>query len=264
MSPNDAGVVLTRLEDRVSYVILNRPDRLNAITVELDAELRKAVSAADQDPDSNVICITGAGRGFCAGADLSEPVRTCGLDYKLEPERIEDFRFAYLLQLQKPVVAALNGAAVGVGLVIAAFCDIRLASSTAKFSLPYARLGLVAEYGIAWLLPQLVGRGMARDMLLSGRALDAAEACQKGLVDKVFEAETFQTDAAQYLADLAARCSPRSLGVIKRQLDRASTQTLLASVALADSELAQARQCADFKESIAAFKEKRSPVFGRP
>jgi enoyl-CoA hydratase/carnithine racemase len=253
-----------RIADRVAWITLNRPDRLNAMTVEMDAALRTFVRNADADPDCVAICITGAGKGFCSGADLGGSLVSNGAKpYASEPKTLDEFRFGYLSAAQKPIVAAINGAAVGVGLVLAAWCDVRIAAATAKLGFTYSRVGLVAEYGIAWWLPRMIGAGASRDLLLSGRVVDASEALRLGLVDQLADAASFDTHVAGYLRLLVERCAPQSMATIKAQLHAALDETLLGAIGSSDLELQGARAGADFAEGRAAFTEKRLPRFAR-
>lgn len=260
---NDA-TVLYRVEDGVAWITLNRPDRLNAMTQEMDDAVRNFVRCADGDETCLAICITGAGKGFCSGADLS--VRSganLSPGFDPEPATLDGFRFGYLRTARKPVVAAVNGAAVGVGLVLAAFCDIRLASSGAKLGFTYSRMGLVAEYGAAWWLPRMIGEGASRDLLLSGRLIDAEEARHLGLVDQVADEASFAGHVSAYLGQLVQRCAPRAMATIKEQLNAATDETLLDAIGSSHRALQVARDGVDFAEGRAAFTEKRLPRFVR-
>lgn len=256
--------VLYLLDRHVAWITLNRPARRNALSAGMDAELRACVLRAEHDPDCRVICISGMGEGFCSGADLSVSPTLSSvseLPYALEPQSLDAFRFGYLIQASKPIVAAINGAAVGVGLVLAAFCDIRIASAQARLGFTYSRVGLVAEYGIAWWLPRLIGPGASNDLLLSGRLIEASEAGHMGLINHVVEAEGFNAHVEDYLMALVERCSPRSLAVIKRQAWAAHEQTFLEAVRSSQQALSSARRSADHQEGLLAFREKRLPRF---
>lgn len=263
--------------DRVATITLNRPDKLNAWTATMEEEVRTCLDEAERDDKVGVIVLTGAGRGFCAGADMSllSSVATLGLPggdretvshlgSSLQRGGVRpDFRkkYSYFLGVEKPILAAINGPVVGLGLVIALYCDLRLASDAARFSTTFAQRGLIAEYGIAWMLPRIVGLPNALDLLFSARQINSAEALRMGLVNQVFAQENFLDKVNEYAVDLASRVSPRSLGVIKRQVYGAMFQTLAESFDLAVEEMVASLRSEDFKEGVAHFLEKRAPVF---
>jgi len=263
--------------NRVATITLNRPDKLNAWTATMEKEVRASLEEAERDANVGIIVLTGAGRGFCAGADMSllSSVATQGLPggdreaisqlgSPLQgPGGLPDFekKYSYLLGIEKPILAAINGPAVGLGLVIALYCDLRFASDAARFSTTFAQRGLIAEYGMAWMLPRIVGLPNALDLLFSARQINAAEAMRMGLVNQVFAQESFQDKVNEYAADLASRVSPRSLRVIKRQVYGAMFQTLAESFDLAVEEMVASLRSEDFKEGVAHFLEKRAPVF---
>jgi enoyl-CoA hydratase/carnithine racemase len=170
-------------------------------------------------------------------------------------------RFGYLLQCRKPVIAAINGPAAGLGLVLALYADVRFAGSEAKLTTSFAQRGLIAEHGISWLLPRLVGPAHALDLLLSARKLAAAEAERIGLVNKVFAQENFLPEVLAYAAALAKTVSPRSTAVIKAQIWKAMFQDFNDALAIADGEMQKSFASADFKEGVAHFVEKRAPAF---
>jgi enoyl-CoA hydratase/carnithine racemase len=259
----------------VATVTLHRPDKLNAWTRTMEAEVRQAMKEAAGDDHVRVIVLTGAGRGFCAGADMSllqdvvesrvhplpEPAQDDGdaaqKDWRADFER----QYSYFPAIPKPVIAAINGPAVGLGLVIAMFCDLRLASEEAKFGTAFARRGLIAEYGLAWLLPKAIGHANALDLLLSARIVNAQEALRMGLVNQVLAHDKFMDGVYAYANDLADRVSPRSMRVIKRQVYEALFQTLGQALDTATGEMRASLQCEDFKEGVAHFVEKRAPAF---
>jgi len=266
---------------RVATITLNRPDKLNAWTAVMEQEVRAAMAEAERDENVRVIVLTGAGRGFCAGADMSllSTVATKGLDAAQRAQAVQadagsgsgsgggsaraDFqkKYSYFPAMSKPVIGAINGPAVGLGLVIALYCDLRFASDAARFSTAFARRGLIAEYGMAWMLPRLVGHANALDLLFSARLIDAAEALRMGLANQVFPQDVFQEKVREYAAELAANVSPRSLRVIKRQVYDAMFQPLGEAFEVAEREMLASLQCEDFKEGVAHFVEKRAPVF---
>jgi enoyl-CoA hydratase/carnithine racemase len=266
---------LYNVADRVATITLHRPEKMNAWTAVMEQEVRSAMEEAERDANVRVIALTGAGRGFCAGADMSllSGVADRGLDESTR-ERVlrrtelregvrPDFqkKYSYFPAIEKPVIAAINGPVVGLGLVIALFCDLRWASSTARFSTAFARRGLIAEYGIAWMLPRLVGLPNALDLLFSARTIDAAEALRIGLVNQVFPGNLFSDKVHEQARDLASGVSPRSLRVIKQQVYDALFQTLADAFETSEREMLASLQSEDFKEGIAHFLEKRAPAF---
>lgn len=269
--------ILYAVANRVATITLNRPDKLNAWTATMEREVRSAVEEAERDSQVRVIVLTGGGRGFCAGADMSllgavakqgvtdllreRALRNKGKEQK---ERVRaDFqkKYSYFLATEKPVIAAINGPVVGLGLVIALYCDLRLASDGARFSTVFARRGLIAEYGMAWMLPRIVGQANALDLLFSARTIDAAEALRMGLVNRVFLQEGFLDRVNEYALDLASNVSPRSMRVIKRQVYDAMFQSLEEAFEASEREMLLSLDCEDFKEGVAHYLEKRPPAF---
>lgn len=261
---------------RVATITLNRPDKLNAWTAVMESEVRAAMENAERDDEVRVIVLTGAGRGFCAGVDMSllSAVAEHGLDdqgreqaSRGEGQRREgvspDFqkKYSYFPAIAKPVIAAINGPAVGLGLVITLYCDLRLASDAARFSTAFARRGLIAEYGMAWMLPRIVGVPNALDLLFSARTIDATEALRVGLVNRVFPHEAFLDNVQEYARELASTVSPRSLRVIKRQVYEAMSQPLSEAFDISVREMIASLRTEDFKEGVAHFVEKRAPAF---
>ncbi|HXN73984.1 MAG TPA: enoyl-CoA hydratase [Candidatus Acidoferrales bacterium] len=264
-----------QVADRVATITLNRPDKLNAWTAVMEGEVRAAMDEAERDENVRVIILTGAGRGFCAGADISllSTVATKGLD-SMQRTQVQstgggddgtrnDFqkKYSYFPAITKPVIAAINGPVVGLGLVIALYCDLRFASDAARFGTAFARRGLIAEYGMAWMLPRLVGHANALDLLFSARMIDAGEALRMRLVNQVFPQDSFHAKVREYAVDLASNVSPRSLRVIKQQVYDAMFLTLAESFEISEQEMLASLRCDDFKEGVAHFVEKRAPVF---
>ena len=262
VSPQKIGPVLTSFEGPVTTITLNRPDQLNAINAETDEAMQAAFEAAYAAPQCQVIVLTGAGRGFCSGAQRSPGTNGAqSVRWAQRPDTLDRFRFNYLLDSPKPVIAALNGPAIGVGLVIACYCDIRLAVDDAKLSFPYSRLGLVAEYGIAKILPTLIGASRAYELLLSGRQFDAKQGQAMGLISQTASREDFSNMVQRYVKMLAQECSPVALRAIKRQLRSACRQELLEAIQQAGEELSEVRQSHDYAEAIEARRERRAPIF---
>lgn len=265
------------VSELVATITLNRPDKLNAWTRAMEQEVRDAMHEAAGDNRVRAIVLTGAGRGFCAGADMSllsdvvqrgvppeHPLPESAANGAAPADGARpDFQkqYSYFPAVPKPIIAAINGPAVGLGLVVAMFCDLRFASESARFGSAFARRGLIAEYGLAWLLPRIVGHANALDLLLSARLVDAREALRMGLVNQVFPQDTFLDQVYAYARDLAKGVSPRSMRVIKRQVYEGMFQTLGEAVDLAAVEMRASLQCEDFKEGVAHFVEKRAPAF---
>ena len=261
----------------IAAITLNRPQALNAYTAAMGQSLESAVATAVADDSVRVIVLTGAGRGFCAGADMNllQKITPGGQRVSQTQNVKHDFRsplgpdvgahyggrFGYLLQCRKPVIAAINGPAAGLGLVLALYADLRFAASEAKLTTSFAQRGLIAEHGISWLLPRLVGPAHALDLLLSARKLKAAEAERIGLVNKVFPQESFMPDVLAYASTIAKTVSPRSTAVIKAQIWKAQFQDFNEALSVADSEMHKSFASADFKEGVAHFVEKRTPAF---
>lgn len=266
--------IIYREDGHVATIALNRPDKLNAWTTTMETEVRSAVEAADANEAIRIIIITGEGRGFCAGADMnllsSAMTQDNGADKSPEPaaggsdgdpvERNYQQRFSYLLRVTKPVVAAINGPCAGMGLCMTLFCDMRFMADHTKLTTAFSRRGLVAEHGIAWMLPRLVGPMNAVDLLYSGRSVDATEAETMGLVWKLPE-DGFLEAVQSWAAQLVTRSSPRSIRVMKRQIFDSLFQDLSESWEMADREMVKSFSCEDFREGVAHFLEKREPRF---
>ncbi len=266
--------VLYEVSDGIATLTLNRPDKLNAWTGQMDVEYRAALAEAEQSPDVRVIIVTGAGKGFCAGADMgglqatAEAGGTGGGNDRGElakPGQGDDARddykrnYSFPPSVGKPIIAAINGAAAGLGFVHMLYCDMRFASEKAKFTTAFARRGLIAEHGLSWLLPRIVGMHNAMDLTLSARVITAQEAYEMGLVGTVFAAEELMDGVREYAIQLATFSSPRSMKISKRLLWDAQFQTLGEAIDLANVEMAESLTKDDFKEGVASFLEKRTP-----
>jgi enoyl-CoA hydratase/carnithine racemase len=268
---------LYQVAGRVATITLHRPDKLNAWTATMDQEVRAAMYQADADENVRVIILTGAGRGFCAGADMSllSTISQEGLGARGQTNFLRnaengeranvrpDFqkKYSYFPSLTKPVIAAVNGPAVGLGFILTLYCDIRFASEGARFGTAFAKRGLIAEYGLAWMLPRLIGPASALDMLFSARMVDAQEALRMRLVNQVFPQDTFLDHVNAYAQELANNVSPRSLRVMKEQIYNAMFQSLSEAFESSEEAMLQSLQCEDFKEGVAHFLQKRAPVF---
>lgn len=252
---------VTTTEAGVRTITLDRPERLNAVNPALAGSLPRAMRDAARDDEVRVVVITGAGRGFCAGLDLSEPA---GLGTtrgeKLDPYYWVGRWVQSITQCDKPVIAAINGAAAGAGFGLALACDIRLLAAGAICTAGYARRGLSPDAGVTWFLPRLIGQARAMDIVLTGRDIAADEAERIGLVSAVLPDMEFQEQVARYAAMLAGG-PPIALALSKRLLLASASATLDAQLR---EELVHIKQCfasADVKEAMQAFREKRAPVF---
>ncbi len=266
--------ILYRVEDGVAVVMLNRPDKLNAWRSEMDRDVRDAMREAASDPEVKVIILTGAGKGFCAGADMSllQTIQSgdaatsrsfVNSQPPWDPASNESFQkqYSWFPAVPKPIIGAINGAAAGLGLIMSLYCDIRFASDAAKFTTAFSRRGLIAEHGISWLLPRLIGFANAADLLYSARVISAAEAKAMGLVSRVFPAEDFEREVLAYAHMLATEVSPRSLREMKREIWNAQFQTLGQAIESANTDMLASFKSEDFKEGVAHYLEKRAPIF---
>jgi enoyl-CoA hydratase/carnithine racemase len=259
--------------DGIATITLDRPTRLNAWTAAMNAEYRAHLQSAADDPSVRVIVVTGNGRGFCAGAeseDLAGHAERGSYDsgapddlaipgYGVRPEF--DAEMAYHFGIPKPIVAAVNGPAAGIGFVLACYCDLRFAARGAKFTTAHGKLGLPAAFGLAWLLPKLIGLP-SLDLLLSSRTFDADEANRLGLVTAVVDGPELLDHVYGYARMLATTVSPASLAASKRQVYGAFHQTAAEAVRAAESLLDPMMAGPDYREGVAALREKRPPVFG--
>lgn len=258
----------------IATITLNRPEKLNAWTGTIEKEMRDAMYSAEADNAVRVIILTGAGRGFCAGADMGGLQATADADGKSsgskkekQPPRRDDIRadfeenYSYFPSIKKPIIAAINGACAGLGFVMSLYCDVRFCADKAKFTTAFARRGLIAEHGISWTLQRVVGLPNALDLTMTARVILADEALSMGLVSKVFPTDTFMESVLAYAEEMATMVSPRSMGIIKQQLYNAQFETLQESITVANEEMVISLQCDDFKEGVAHFVEKRPPVF---
>jgi enoyl-CoA hydratase/carnithine racemase len=247
------------VHDGVALITLNRPDRLNALVPGMGDIYAGLLRKADDDPDVRAIVVTGAGRGFCSGADLAILAEgRDALDGYLDGQSVDTLPTA-ALRIGTPVATAINGPCAGIGFVLAIAADVRFAAPTASLSTSFSRLGLVAEYGVAWLLTRLVGLGHATDLLISGRTLTADEALAMGLVHSVHG--DVVAAATAWAADVASGCSPTAMATMKRQLLAVDSQDLDAAVDMSLVEMRASFARPDLVEAIMAKLEKRPPSF---
>ena len=273
MKLDELKTVRYDVTDRVATVTLARPHRLNAWTGRMHTEYRFALALAEDDPDVRVIVVTGEGRGFCAGADskalsghadrgaYDDGVREALAEpgYGVRPEF--DHPFAFQFGMATPIIAAVNGAAAGVGMVVACYADLRFAAASAKFTTAAPKLGLPAEYGLSWVLPRLIGTGHAADLLLSGRIIMADEAERIGLVNRTVPDDELMTVVGEYAQMLATAVSPSSLKETKRQLYADLHDDLGTSLVRSEELLERMVAEPDFAEGARALAEKRPPNF---
>jgi enoyl-CoA hydratase/carnithine racemase len=270
--------ILYGVRDRVATITLTRPERLNAWTPHMGKELYAAFAAAAVDDEVRVIVVTGAGRGFCAGADMQNlrDIQTgnpAAGGEAVTAARVErtatiaplhpalDTPYAYPQSIPKPVLAAINGPVAGLGFTHMLYYDIRIASDRARFTTAFARRGLISEHGSSWMLPRLVGPAHACDLLFSGRVVDAAEAKAMGLVNAVVPHDELLPHVYDRASELATLSSPRSIAVMKRLVYTHQFTDLATASAETDTEMVQSFPSEDFREGVASFLEKRPPRF---
>ncbi len=263
----DEDVVLWDEADGVATLTLNRPDRMNAWTGPMETRYFDLLQRAADTPSVRVVVVTGAGRGFCPGADMdilsggsdsSGPAGDGGGLVDIGAGRRPK---TFATTVPKIVVAAVNGACAGVGLVQALCCDVRFAAAGAKWTTAFARRGLVAEYGSSWLLPRLVGTSRALDLLASGRVFTSEEALELGLVSRLLPADELLAFAQGYARDLAVNCSPASMAVMKQQIYAAWDQSLDESLAEANRFMVQSLSGVDMVEGVRSYVDRRPPAF---
>jgi enoyl-CoA hydratase/carnithine racemase len=252
-------VVLREIDQGVALLTLNRPDRLNAWTNEMHRVYFDLLDDCAARDDVRAIVVTGAGRGFCAGADMDDLQALGGGELDYEAHRPDPRPHTHARTIPKPVIAAVNGACAGLGLVHALMCDLRFAAADAKLTTAFSRRGLVAEHGISWLLPRLVGPSRALDLLLSARVVLGEEAATMGVVDRALPRERVVSEALAYARDLAANCSPTSMAIMKRQIWSALEQRAEEALDIANREMLESFNRPDFAEGVQSFIERRPP-----
>lgn len=266
--------ILSDRTDHVLTITLNRPEKLNAWTATMEREVKAELLRATEDTDVRAIVITGAGRGFCAGADMSIlEASTHSLTTQTEPveSRVETHaatgfdlnythRFSYLLRVPKPIFAAINGPVAGIGLCLTLYCDFRYMANDQKLTTAFAARGLIAEHGISWILPRLIGLSNALDLLYSARVILTDEAAALGLVNALPKSE-FLPAVRLIAANLVQKSSPRSIGVIKRQVFDGLLQNIDEAWRAADHEMRKSFTSEDFREGVAHWMQKRAPHF---
>ena len=263
--------ILFDIDDPVATITLNRPEALNAWTQTMAEEVRDAVGAAERDPAVVGIVVTGAGRGFCAGADMNDLSALSGADSSAadaptRPPRVEapgdpswgdDLRgtYTYMMSVPKPVIAAINGPVAGMGVPIVLACDLRFMNAETVLTTSFAQRGLVAEWGLSWLLARLVGPAHALDLLFSARRVRGDEAARIGLVNRALPADEVLPAAQEYVRQLARSSSPSSMAVMKRQVYTELHAGLGAAERRAIELMAESFTRPDFAEGVKSYLE---------
>jgi len=270
--------IIYEVEEPVATITINRPARLNALTARTQVETKHAMIAAERDERVVGIILTGAGRAFSAGADmrsLAEIAERRAVDQDDTLAHLEaesrgrevdpEFRvtWSFIPSLKKPVIAAVNGPCAGMSTAIATMCDLRFASDSAVFTTSFSQRGLVAEHGLSWILPRLIGPAKALDLLWSARRVDAQEAERLGLVDRVVPGDELLPTTRGYIEDLARNSSPASIMIMKRQVYLHLMKPLHEAMEDTNRLMAESLTRDDFREGVASFVEKRAPAFPR-
>lgn len=265
---NDA--VLYEVRDRIAIITFNRPDRLNAWSPDLHHGYFTSLDRAADDPEVRVIVVTGAGRGWCAGADMDvlQGIGAAGslgertaADEDTADRPVQEWKHTHAMTIPKPVIAAVNGACAGLGFVHALACDLRFAAEGAKFTVAFGRRGLIGEWGLSWTLPRLVGQAVALDLMLSSRVFLAEEAEELGVVNRVYPPDSLLDETLAYAADLATNVSPTSMAVMKQQVYTHPQMTVDDALTESIRLMEESIRRPDFKEGVASFVEKRPPDF---
>ena len=269
--------IIYEVADPVATITMNRPDRLNAFTTRMLAEIRHALAEAEKDARVVGIVLTGAGRGFCAGMDMdtlddisggSDSANQDLSDLDADPGNPDmGTQFAsmynHLLGLRKPILAAVNGAAAGMGMAYALLCDMRFVEKNAKFTTAFSQRGLVAEHATSWVLPRLIGTSKALDLLWSSRKFSGTEAKELGIADRLCESGESVNEATAYLKELAQVASPTSLMIMKQQVYKHIDMPLGPAMEETGRLMEESLTREDFREGVRSFIERRAPRFAR-
>ncbi|HTY55366.1 MAG TPA: enoyl-CoA hydratase-related protein [Candidatus Binataceae bacterium] len=263
--------ILYDKSDRIATITLNRPEKLNAWTRRMGDEVREVMLEADRDDEVRVIVVTGAGRAYCAGADMEllskisrgeeSATRAEAPRGSSEVEGNYIGRFSYMLGMRKPIIGAINGVCVGIGFTSSLYFDMRIASDTARIGLIFVRRGLAIEHGSSWMLPRLVGVPAALDLALTGRLVDAQEALAMGLVSRVVPADKLIATVREVAGEIATKCAPLGVAQAKRMIYDHLFTDLVTAIREDDQATESVTASEDFKEGVTAFREKRPARF---
>lgn len=259
-STNEDVVLYEVRQPGIALLTLNRPERLNAWNGELASRYFELLDRAAADAAVKVIVVTGAGKGFCAGADM-DTLQGIGASPSGGQSAAAGREQSFTTTVPKPVIAAINGACAGIGMMQALMCDLRFAAAGAKFTTAFARRGLIAEYGMSWILPRLIGTARSLDLLMSGRVILAEEAAAMGLVNEIVAPEHLLDRTLEYASDMAVNASPTSMAIMKQQVYRDQTRDLDAATQDAVELMKASLRRDDFKEGVSSFLQRRPPAF---
>jgi len=268
----DFAEIIYDKKDRVATVTMNRPEKMNAWTPKMGAEMRTAMLDAERDPSIGAIIVTGAGRAYCAGADMSAlsniaaghaGARTAEAPDEWLAAQRADYRTSYSwpLALNTPVIGAINGACVGLGFTTCLYQDIRIASENARMGLIFTQRGLAIEHGSSWMLPRIIGLARATELAITGRLVDANEALEMGLVNRVVPQDKLMATAHEIASGIASKCSPLGVAQAKKMIYQHLFTDLATAVRDDDASMETMTRSEDFKEGVKAFVEKRAPKF---
>jgi enoyl-CoA hydratase/carnithine racemase len=251
--------LLFEVRDQVATITLNRPERRNAWTVTMARELDEAMLACDRDDAIRVVIVTGAGRSFSVGADLSVGTIAQPGEPEASPEPPDELPFVSPSTIRKPVIAAINGDGVGAGITYPMHCDIRIVAEDAKLGFPFVRRGVIPEMGGHWTVPRAVGVGVATELILTGRIFSGREAVQLGLCHRALPAGEVLTEARRVASDIVVNVAPVSAAIAKRLLWSSTTMTLDQMLAREKELFLWCAERPDAVEGVASFLEKRPP-----
>lgn len=254
------STVLLHKEHGVGYITLNRPDKYNSFNREMAMELQEALDDCAGDDEVRCIYLTGAGKGFCSGQDLSEAINPSPEDFERLVSEHYNATILRIRNVEKPVIAAVNGVAAGAGANIALACDIVLAAESASFIQAFSKIGLIPDSGGTYFLPRLVGMQRAAALMMTGEKVAAADAVAMGMIYKSFVDDVFETEAKK-MATMLAQMPTRGIGLTKRLLNSTYNHSIEGQLDMEMRTQVIAGSTHDFKEGVQAFLEKRKPVF---